>query len=115
MYVCAIAQSCPTLCDPIDCSLPGSSVHGIFPGKNTRMGCRFLLQGIFLASLASPALAGGFLTTEPPGKPGGWQLTNTFLDDFMDEASSLKLRTEIESIFRMTIFKNMTALYVMDK
>ena len=26
-----VAQSCPTLCDPMDCSLPGSSVHGIFP------------------------------------------------------------------------------------
>ena len=24
-----VAQSCPTLCDPIDCSLPGSSVHGL--------------------------------------------------------------------------------------
>ena len=32
MYRCEvkIAQSCPTLCDPMDCSLPGSSVHGIF-------------------------------------------------------------------------------------
>ena len=32
-YVCACAkllQSCPTLCDPVDCILPGSSVHGIF-------------------------------------------------------------------------------------
>ena len=27
-------QSCPTLCDPVDCSLPGSSVHGDSPGKN---------------------------------------------------------------------------------
>ena len=26
---CLVAQSCPTLCDPVDCSLPGSSVHGI--------------------------------------------------------------------------------------
>ena len=25
-----VAQSCPTLCDPMDCSRPGSSVHGIF-------------------------------------------------------------------------------------
>ena len=25
-----VAQSCPTLCDPVDCSLPGSSIHGIF-------------------------------------------------------------------------------------
>ena len=26
----AVVKSCPTLCDPMDCSLPGSSVHGIF-------------------------------------------------------------------------------------
>ena len=38
------AQSCPTLRNPMDCSLPGSSVYGIFPGKNTGVGCRFLLQ-----------------------------------------------------------------------
>ena len=30
---CEVAQSCPTLCDPIDCSLPGSSVHGIFQAR----------------------------------------------------------------------------------
>ena len=28
-----VAQSCPTLCDPIDCSLPGSSVHGILQAR----------------------------------------------------------------------------------
>ena len=42
-----VAQSCPTLCDPMGCSLPGSSVHGISPGKNTGVGCHSLLQGIF--------------------------------------------------------------------
>ena len=42
-----VAQSCPTLCDPMDCSLPGLSVRGIFPGKGIGVGCRFLLQGIF--------------------------------------------------------------------
>ena len=26
-------QSCPTLCDPMDCSLPGSSVHGLFQAR----------------------------------------------------------------------------------
>ena len=30
MCVCSVPRSCPTLCDPMDCSLPGSSVHGIF-------------------------------------------------------------------------------------
>ena len=28
-----VAQSCPTFCDPVDCSLPGSSVHGIFQAR----------------------------------------------------------------------------------
>ena len=45
--MCLIAQSCPTLCDPMDCDLPGSSVHGDSPGKNTGVGCHALLQGIF--------------------------------------------------------------------
>ena len=41
-----VAQSCLTLYNPMDCSLPGSSVHGDSPGKNTREGCNFLLQGV---------------------------------------------------------------------
>ena len=37
---CSVTQLCPTLCDPMDCGLRGSSVHGMdFPGKNTRVGC----------------------------------------------------------------------------
>ena len=48
-YMCAESlQSCPTLCDPMDCSPPGSSVHGDSPGKNTGVGCHALLWGIFL-------------------------------------------------------------------
>ena len=36
LCVCVlVAQSCPILCDPMDCNLPGSSVHGDSPGKNT--------------------------------------------------------------------------------
>ena len=46
--MCAkLLQLCPTLCNPMHRSLPGSPVHGYFPGKNTGMGCYFLLQGIF--------------------------------------------------------------------
>ena len=41
-------QACPTLCNPLDCSPPGSSVHGDSPGRNARVGCPVLLQGIFL-------------------------------------------------------------------
>ena len=42
-----VAQSSPTLCNPVDCSLPGSSVHGNSPGKNTGVGSHSLLLGIF--------------------------------------------------------------------
>ena len=42
-----VAQSCPTLCDPMACSPPGTSVHGDSPGKNTGVDCHSLLQGIF--------------------------------------------------------------------
>ena len=57
-------------CDPMDCSPPGSSVRGIFQGRNTGVGGHFHLQEIFLTdpgikltSLESPALAGEFFTT----------------------------------------------------
>ena len=33
MYESEVAQSCLTLCDPMDCSLPGFSVHGIFQAR----------------------------------------------------------------------------------
>ena len=33
-----VAQSCPTVCDPMDCSLPGSSVHGIFQARVLEWG-----------------------------------------------------------------------------
>ena len=33
-----VAQSCPTLCDPMDCSLPGSSIHGISQAKVLEWG-----------------------------------------------------------------------------
>ena len=46
--VCVCAQSCQSLCDPTDGSSSGSSLCGIFPGKNTGVGYHFLLQGVFL-------------------------------------------------------------------
>ena len=47
MYL--VIQLCPTPCDPMDCSLPGFSVHGDSPGKNSGVGCQAFLQEIFPA------------------------------------------------------------------
>ena len=72
----SVAQSCPTLCDPMDCSLPGSSVYGIFQGR--------ILEWVVVPSPGdlpnpgieprSPALQADFfyfyflLLSEPPGR-----------------------------------------------
>ena len=93
MLCCAVlyclAQSCLTLCKFIDCSPPGSSVHGDSPGKNTGVGCHAFLQhnlpqlGIkprspeFQADSVpgsgiepgSPTLQADSLPEELPGKP----------------------------------------------
>ena len=55
-YDSEVAQSCPAVCDSMVCSLPGSSVHGIFPDKSTRGGCHFLLQGIFPTQGSNPGI-----------------------------------------------------------
>ena len=66
---------CLTLCYPVDCSPPGSSVHRDSPGKNTGMGCHALLQGIFptqgpnLLLLCLLHWKAGSLPLGPPGKP----------------------------------------------
>ena len=86
-----LLQSCLTLCNPMDWSPPGSSVHGILTGKNTGVGCHALLwdisnPGIEPEFLISPALADGFFTTsttrEAPGLLSGFQilyiLSNTY-------------------------------------
>ena len=43
--LCLVAQSCATLCDPMDCSPPSSSVHGDSPGKNTGVGVMPFCRG----------------------------------------------------------------------
>ena len=42
-----VAQSCPTLRDPLDCSLPGSSVHGIFQARVLEWGAILKTLGPF--------------------------------------------------------------------
>ena len=54
--MCLVAQLCPTLCNPVDCSPPGSSIHEDSPGQNTEVGSLSLLQGIFPARGSNPCL-----------------------------------------------------------
>ena len=52
--VCLVAQSCPTLCDPMNCSPQGFSVHGDSPCKSALVGGQALLQVIFPTQGSSP-------------------------------------------------------------
>ena len=54
--LCLVAQSCPTLYNPMDYSPPGFSVHGDSPSKNTGVGCHARLQGIFPTQGLNPGL-----------------------------------------------------------
>ena len=87
---CALAaQSCLTLCDPTDCSSPGSSVHEISPGKNTGVGCHSLLQRIFLTQGSNP----GFLHCRQILCPG-------FADDSDGKEFACNARDPVRSLDR---------------
>ena len=67
-----VAQSCLTLCYPMDYSPQGSSFHRDSPGKNIGVGCHALLQGIFPTQESNPGLPHCrwiLLLCDPPGKP----------------------------------------------
>ena len=62
-----VALSCPTLCDPMDHSPPGSSIHGILQARILEWVAIPFSRGSFKPT--SLALQGGFFTPEPSGKP----------------------------------------------
>ena len=78
-------QSCPNLCNPMNCSPPGSSVHGTLQARTLEW--IFMLSSRYfpnsrmeLASLKSTTLADVFFTTSPPGKPN-IVIKNAICDD----------------------------------
>ena len=74
MRACVHVQSCLTLCNSMDYSPPGSSVHGISQARTLEWVANFLLQGSFPTQGLSSGLlhllpqAGGLFTTKP-GRP----------------------------------------------
>ena len=66
-----VTQSCLTLCDPMDCSPPGSSVHGILQARILEWAAISFSRGSSQPKnrTHSPALQADSLLTEPPGKP----------------------------------------------
>ena len=95
VLLCLVARSCPTLCNPMDCSPPGSSVHGILQARILEwLPCLppwdIPSPGI---KSASPALQVGSLSTEPPGKPRRpWTLEDVGVSGAGSRAGALPVR-----------------------
>ena len=68
---CLVAKLCWTLCDPMDCSPPGSSVHGILQAKILEWVAMSLSRGSSWPKdqTCISCIVGGFFTAELPGKP----------------------------------------------
>ena len=66
-----VSQPCPTLCDSMDCSPPGSPVHGILQARTLEWGAIPFSRGSSHPGIdpRSPTLQADSLTSEPPGKP----------------------------------------------
>ena len=88
--LCLVTQSWPTLCNPMDCTPPGSSVHGDSPGKimeNTpfSIGESVIMESVTMPSSRgssqprSPALRADSLSSESPGKPKNTGVSSLFL------------------------------------
>ena len=83
------ARSCPTLYDPVHCSPPGSSVHGLLQARILEWVAISSFRGssppgIEPTSLLSPALAGGFLTTSTTSEALGIKLQNMHVSNILN-------------------------------
>ena len=76
MHACSIALPYATLCDAMDCSLPGSSIHGIIPARILEWVANSYSRGSswprdWTCVSWGSCIAGSFFTTEPPEEPSG--------------------------------------------
>ena len=73
MAYAVLTQSCPALCDPIDYSLPGSSIHGIFQERFLEwLAISYFRESCWprdQTHISCVALVGRFFITVPPGNP----------------------------------------------
>ena len=87
------AQSCPMLCNPMNCSPPGSSVHGISRARIQEWVTISSSRGSFrprnLTCVA--CIAEGFFTTEPPGRPFSRAPTALAIQDWQRSHRSCKV------------------------
>ena len=103
--LCLVTELYLTLCDSLDCSLLGSSLHGDSPGKNTGVGCHALLQGIFPTQRSNPSLlhCRWINNSDSPTKPM-WTITWKIILNIL----SLSIK-KVESTFHILVVWNISS------
>ena len=111
VMLCLVAQLCPTLCDPMDCSPPGSSVHGILQSR--------ILEWVAMPSSRGSSqprdwtqvscIAGKFFTTEPAREapPSSLLLTKYQMILLWLLSSSLEM-DKIDKIFLVFVIQELS-------
>ena len=103
--MCLVAQLCPTLYDPMDCSPPGSSVHGDSPGQEYWSGLPCHPPGDLPKpgmEPRSPALQADSLLSEPSGKP----VLRLKMPTFANFLLEIRIRQGQSLSFLITFYKN---------
>ena len=100
-----VPKSCPTLCDPMDCSPPGSSVHGILQAG--------ILEWVAISCSRGSSwprdrtrvsyTAGRFFTTEPPGKPPNHWIAREFLLSNLEFHDISQWRRALSTLMHLTL------------
>ena len=101
------AQSCPTLCDPMDCSWPGPSIHGIFQA--------WILEWVpfsFPGDLPDPGLNSGFPHCRQTLYPLSYRGTPTHCEIQHDNSSFLEPETE-ERVSCISFIKGLFFLLIL--
>ena len=117
-----VTQSCPTIRDPMDCSLSGSSAHGIFQAKSTGVGCNFLLPFLCFSQFSSvaqscPTLCDPWIAARQASLSitNSWSLPKLMSIESVMPSSHLILRCPLflPSIFpSIRVFSNESALHI---
>ena len=84
---CESCSECPALCNPMNYSLPGSSVHGDSPGRNIVTGCHALFQGIFPTQGLNPGVLHHSQILYPQSHTGSRSILEWVTNPFSRESS----------------------------
>ena len=100
MILLLVIQSCPTVCDSVDCSLPGSSIHELLQARKQEWVAITFSRGSYHSGIkpSSPALQADSLPSDPQVKPLRWR------PQFLKNSSKIYIRLLKDSVLGLNYY-----------